>query len=97
VFHRLIVESAGNPILLNLWDTLAFDVRTRFIMDFLRIVDPTVLAGEHDQILGAIEKGCTDEVSDLLSFHANSLVEYLSDQRAANDAMEAVGSPSRRV
>ena len=92
MFHRLIVETAGNSILLSLWDTLAFDVRTRFIMDFLRIVDPTVLAGEHDQILQAIEKGSTDEVSELLSSHANGLVEYLMEQRAANDVMEEVGS-----
>jgi DNA-binding GntR family transcriptional regulator len=94
VFHRLIVESAANPILLNLWDTLAFDVRTRFIMDFLRIVDPTVLAGEHAQILQAIEKGNTDEVSRLLSSHANGLVEYLVEQRAANDALKDLRDPS---
>jgi DNA-binding GntR family transcriptional regulator len=94
VFHRLIVESAANPILLNLWDRLAFDVRTRFIMDFLRIVDPTLLAGEHDQILQAIEKGNTDGVSRLLSYHANGLVEYLVEQRAANDALRDLRGPS---
>jgi DNA-binding GntR family transcriptional regulator len=95
VFHRRIVESAGNPILLSLWDTLAFDVRTRFIMDFLRIVDPTALAREHDQILQAIENGNTEKVSGLLSSHANGLVEYLMEQRAANNAMEEAGSPTR--
>ena len=55
----MIVEAADNQILLTLWDTLAFDVRTRFIMDFLRIIDPTDLAREHDDILRAVERGDT--------------------------------------
>jgi DNA-binding GntR family transcriptional regulator len=93
IFHRKIVESAGNQILLNLWDTLAFDVRTRFIMDFLSMVDPTELAGEHDQIIQAVEQGNAEAVSQLLSSHANSLVEYLMEQKAANDALENVQSP----
>jgi len=87
VFHRLIVEIAGNQILLNLWDTLAFEVRTRFIMDFLRIVDPTDLAQEHEQILQAVGSGDTAKVAELLSSHANGLVEYLMEQRAADRAM----------
>jgi DNA-binding GntR family transcriptional regulator len=97
VFHRLIVKTAGNTILLNLWDALAFDVRTRFIMDFLRIVDATLLAGEHDEILRAIEKGDTMEVSGLLSSHANGLVEYLMEQRAANSVTEQTGSPPQNI
>jgi DNA-binding GntR family transcriptional regulator len=88
VFHRLIVESAGNQILLTLWDTLAFDVRTRFIMDFLRIIDPTDLAREHDDILQAVERGDTEAVAVLLSSHANRLVEYLMKQKAANSAAD---------
>jgi DNA-binding GntR family transcriptional regulator len=86
VFHRLIVETAGNQILLNLWDTLAFDVRTRFIMDFLRIVDPTELAREHEEILQAVERGDTERVAELLSSHANGLVRYLLEQKAADNA-----------
>ena len=86
------METTGNQILLDLWDTLAFDVRTRFIMDFLSIVDPTELAREHELIIRAIEEGNTNRVSELLSSHANGLVEYLMEQRAANDALEDVGS-----
>jgi DNA-binding GntR family transcriptional regulator len=86
VFHRLIVESSENLILLNLWDTLAFEVRTRFIMDYLRIVDPTELAREHDGILQAVAQGDSERVAELLSSHANRLVEYLLEQKAANSA-----------
>ena len=84
IFHRLIVESAGNQILLDLWDTLAFDVRTRFIMDFLHMVDPTELAQEHEQILQAVGSGDTAGVAQLLSSHANGLVEYLMEQRTSD-------------
>lgn len=86
LFHRLIVETSGNQILLSLWDSLAFDVRTRFIMDFLRIVDPTELAREHDEILQAIRTGDTGRVAELLSYHANKLVEYLMEQKAADNS-----------
>jgi DNA-binding GntR family transcriptional regulator len=86
LFHRQIVETAGNAILLTLWDFLAFEVRTRFIMDYLRIVDPRDLAREHDEILEAIGAGDTERVADLLSSHASHLVEYLQRQRAADTA-----------
>ncbi len=92
LFHRLIVETAGNQILLSLWDSLAFDVRTRFIMDFLRIVDPTELAREHDEILQAIEANETGRVAELLTCHTNRLVEYLMEQKAADNARDDQGS-----
>ena len=88
LFHRSIAEAAGNQILLSLWDSLAFDVRTRFIMDFLRIVDATELAREHNEILQAIDIGDTGRVAELLSDHANKLVEYLMEQKAADDSRD---------
>jgi DNA-binding GntR family transcriptional regulator len=88
LFHRLIVETAGNQILLSLWESLAFEVRTRFIMDFLRIVDPTELAREHDEILQAIEVSDAGRVAELLSYHAAKLVEYLKEQKAADNARD---------
>jgi DNA-binding GntR family transcriptional regulator len=83
-FHRTIVEASGNQILLAQWDALAFEVRTRFLMDYLRTVDPRVLAREHGDILQAIEAGGTEEVAALLMSHANHLVEYLQRQMSAN-------------
>ena len=88
LFHRSIVEAAGNQILLSLWDSLAFDVRTRFIMDFLRIVEPTELAREHNEILQAIGVGDTGRVAELLAYHANKLVEYLMEQKAADNSRD---------
>ena len=86
LFHRLIVESSGNQILLSLWSSLAFEVRTRFIMDYLHIMDPAEPVEEHEEILQAIEDGDTERVADLLSSHAKSLVMYLMRQKARDNA-----------
>ncbi len=88
LFHRLIVETAGNQILLNLWDSLAFEVRTRFIMDFLHFEDPTEMTREHEEILQAVELKHTAKVAELLSYHANKLIEYLMKQKAADNARD---------
>jgi DNA-binding GntR family transcriptional regulator len=85
-FHRAIVEASANQILLAQWDSLAFEVRTRFIMDYLKVVDPGVLALEHAEILPAIEARDTERVASLLAIHANHLVEYLQRQMSDNAA-----------
>ena len=81
-FHRAIVEASRNPILLTLWDTLAFEVRTRFIMDHLKVVDPDQLTGEHEIVLGAIEEGDAERVAELLMTHSHHLIEGLKSQIA---------------
>ncbi|MBM3891339.1 MAG: GntR family transcriptional regulator, partial [Verrucomicrobia bacterium] len=43
-FHRHIVEAAGNAALQRTWSSLAFDVRTRFIMDFVANGDALSIA-----------------------------------------------------
>jgi DNA-binding GntR family transcriptional regulator len=94
-FHRTIVEASGNQILLAQWDALAFEVRTRFLMDYLRTVDPRVLAREHADILQAIEAGETEVVAALLMSHANHLVEYLQRQMSANaTSSNETGAPA---
>jgi DNA-binding GntR family transcriptional regulator len=85
-FHRTIVEASGNQILLTQWDSLAFEVRTRFLLDYLRTVDPRVLAREHADILQAIEAGESETVAAMLMSHANHLVDYLQRQMSDNAA-----------
>jgi len=80
-FHRLIVESAGNQILLFVWDSLAFEVRTRHILDVLDAVDARELAMEHDGILDAISVGDAGRVAELLSSHAEDLIDQLLEHR----------------
>jgi DNA-binding GntR family transcriptional regulator len=85
-FHRSIVEAAGNRALLRVWESLAFDVRTRVIMDFLATVDPVKLAKEHEAIVDALDAGDAPAAGNLLASHANHLVKYLKKAMAKQDA-----------
>jgi DNA-binding GntR family transcriptional regulator len=82
-FHRTIMEASGNPILLTMWETLAFEVRTRFILDHLKALDPDQLTGEHEIVLRAIEAGDSELVATLLVTHSHHLIEGLKNQIAA--------------
>jgi len=82
-FHRTIVEASGNPILLAMWDSLAFEVRTKFIMDHLKGLDPDQLTVEHEKVLRAIEAGNTERVAKLLTNHSHNLIKGLKSQIAA--------------
>jgi DNA-binding GntR family transcriptional regulator len=81
-FHRLIVEAAENRPLLRVWKSLALDVRTRVIMDFLASVDPIDLAQEHEAIAEALDRGDGQKAGALLASHANHLVKYLQKEMA---------------
>ena len=76
-FHRTIVAASGNSVLVRMWDSLAFQIRTRFTMDFLTSVDPVALAVEHLPIVTAVEQGDSAAVAALLASHSNHLVDYL--------------------
>ncbi|MDQ1486548.1 MAG: hypothetical protein QOJ62_2241 [Actinomycetota bacterium] len=61
-FHRLIVEAAANSILLQVWQSLAIEARTR--MTFLAgSVTPGELWEQHVPILDALERCDADEAA----------------------------------
>ncbi len=95
-FHRAVVECSGNQILLSVWESLAFEVRTRFIMDYLHIIDPEELAREHESILQAAEEGNVEALAEALGAHANSLVEHLEQQMSMN-ASASAAVPEKKV
>ncbi len=76
-FHRHILETAGNAALLRTWSSLAFEVRTRFIMDFLANGDVVGIAFEHEPIVEAFEEGKAERAAKLLASHSSNLVAYL--------------------
>lgn len=84
-FHRHIVEAAGNAALQRTWSSLAFDVRTRFIMDFVANGDALSIAREHEPIVRAFESGNAERAAALLAKHASGLITYLQRLRAAPD------------
>ncbi|MGA2642872.1 MAG: GntR family transcriptional regulator [Spirochaetia bacterium] len=85
-FHRAIMETSGNQILLAMWDSLAFEVRTKFILDHMKALDPEELTGEHENVLRAIEAGDTEGVAQLLMTHSHHLIEGLKNQITAHTA-----------
>lgn len=84
-FHRTIVEASANPILLSLWDTLAFEVRTRFIMDCLKTVDPDQMIKEHADMCVAVDSGDAESVASLSMSHSRNLVDRLKNRMAENE------------
>ncbi|MCY3019329.1 MAG: GntR family transcriptional regulator, partial [Planctomycetota bacterium] len=66
-FHREIIEASGNRILRKQWESLAFDVRTRAIMDYLAAVDPVEIAREHEGIVDAFERDGAERAATLLA------------------------------
>jgi DNA-binding GntR family transcriptional regulator len=80
-FHRSIIESAGNNVLLRLWDSMAFEIRTRFILEYLTHFDPVKLAREHELILDAMDRGNVVETARQLKLHSRNLVRYLKQQQ----------------
>jgi DNA-binding GntR family transcriptional regulator len=79
-FHRTIVVAAENRTLLRLWDSLAFEVRTRPIMEFLQENETPVVAREHLTIVKALEGGDRSLVATLLVEHVSRLAEHLRFQ-----------------
>lgn len=82
LFHQAIVEASGNQVLLRVWDSLAFEVRTRFTMDYLTKVDPVAIAREHEPIVAALDRGDAAKAAALLRSHSTELVDYLTAQVA---------------
>jgi DNA-binding GntR family transcriptional regulator len=93
-FHRTIVEAADNSILLKTWDSLFFQVRTRFTMDYLQSEDPVAIAREHVPIVDSLERGDPALAASLLASHSNHLVEFL---KAEQRQREVASVPSKRV
>jgi DNA-binding GntR family transcriptional regulator len=76
-FHREIVEAAGNGILLRMWQTLAFEVRTKAIMDYIAVADPVLIAREHEAVVDAVAVGDLEKAAALLVSHSAHLIDHL--------------------
>jgi len=68
--HRLIVEAAGNSVLLRIWESLDFEARARVALE-----RPIVLreaAETHQPIIDALDRGDGRLAARLLRAHAES-------------------------
>ncbi len=77
-FHRTVLESAENSVLLHVWDTLAFDVRIRIAMRMVSMSkDLSEIVESHQPIIDALNKGRGREAGLLLRNHVETFLEYL--------------------
>ena len=88
LFHRTIVEAADNSVLLKTWNSLFFQIRTRFTMDYLQSADPVAIAMEHLPIADALASDSPDLAASLLASHSNQLVDFLKKEQRKNRSQQ---------
>lgn len=76
MFHRTILGTSGNEVLLRVWDSLAFDIRIRAAIgkvagDLAEVVE------SHQPIIDALERGQGKEAALLLRNHVESFLQLL--------------------
>jgi serine phosphatase RsbU (regulator of sigma subunit)/DNA-binding FadR family transcriptional regulator len=75
-FHRSILKSSRNEVLLRVWDTLALDLRMRAAIGKVSNELPEVVES-HQPIVEALEKGRGREAGLLMRNHVETLLEYI--------------------
>lgn len=71
-FHRMLMEAAGNAVLLRLWDSLALETHVRVNLAWRENrCSPDVIAASYAAILDAIAKGHGKLAGRLLRRHAD--------------------------
>ena len=75
-FHRSILQASGNRVLLQVWETLAFDIRIRIAIGKLSKELHEVVES-HQPIIDALQNGRAREASRLLRNHVETFAEYL--------------------
>jgi len=76
-FHRKIIESADNAILLRAWDGLVMETRSRITLLHLKS-DLTKTAREHEPILEALRDGDGAKAGRLLRAHIDAFFSGVS-------------------
>jgi serine phosphatase RsbU (regulator of sigma subunit)/DNA-binding GntR family transcriptional regulator len=75
-FHKAILQSSGNKILLRAWEALVFDVRMRISIGKVSQDLPEVVES-HQPIVDALRSGRAREASLLLRNHVETFAEFL--------------------
>jgi serine phosphatase RsbU (regulator of sigma subunit) len=75
-FHRSILQASGNRVLLQVWETLAFDIRIRIAIGKVS-KDLSEVVESHRPIIDSLQNGRAREASLLLRNHVETFAEYL--------------------
>jgi serine phosphatase RsbU (regulator of sigma subunit) len=88
-FHRHILQAAENDVLVRLWDSLAVDLRIRFVVaKVAKYVSELVEA--HQPILDALEQGRGREAGLLLRNHVETILAFLKKAQSDSGFHRAV-------
>ena len=75
-FHRRILKTSQNEVLLRAWDALSFDLRICATMGSVSN-DLSEVVESHQSIIEALDKGRAREAGLLLRNHVETFLEYL--------------------
>ena len=75
-FHRCILQASQNDVLLQVWDTLAFDLRIRAAVGKATRNLPEVVES-HRPIVDALDRGQGREAGLLLRNHVETFLQFL--------------------
>ena len=76
IFHRTILGTSGNNVLLRVWDSLSLDIRIRVAIGKVPGDLPAVVES-HQPIIDALERGQGKEASLLLRNHVETFLQLL--------------------
>ncbi|MCU1242127.1 MAG: serine phosphatase [Candidatus Acidoferrum typicum] len=80
-FHRSILQASRNEVLLQVWDSLAVDLRIRGAIGKV-LTDLREVVESHQPIVDALEKGRGREAGLLLRNHVETLSEYIRNSES---------------
>lgn len=81
-FHRLIVETSGNSVLLRVWESLTFEALTRvnLVLVKQKKVNLKLLNREHQAIVAALVQGNGTTAAELLRSHIERALNPKADE-----------------
>jgi serine phosphatase RsbU (regulator of sigma subunit) len=80
-FHRSILEASQNEALLQVWDTLALDLRMRAVIGKIS-EDLRDVVESHQPIVDALQKGRGRQAGLLLRNHVETFSEYIKKSQS---------------
>lgn len=88
-FHRAILKASQNHLLLTLWDSLAFDLRMRALIQKVS-EDVSMYVESHVPILHALEQGRGRQAGALLRNHVETCCEYIRKSKSDSEIHKAI-------
>jgi serine phosphatase RsbU (regulator of sigma subunit) len=88
-FHRTIVQASQNRILLRVWDSLAFDLRIRGVIEKVAKDIPEVIES-HQPIVDALGRAQGREAALLLRNHVETILEFLKRTETDSGSQRAL-------